>query len=944
MNIFNTLSRTAIALLIGLASVAHADNPIITTEYSADPSAHIFGGRMYIYASHDRKDAREFDMVDYHVYSSGDLKNWQDHGAALSVADIPWAKAHLWAPDCAFKDGMYYLYFPVDTTGKYNFRVGVASSKSPVGPFKPEPGPIAGVDGIDPSVFVDDDGQAYIIWAAGVPVICKLKPNMKELDGAPVRLAGCDKFFEGPWIFKRDGLYYLTYPAFMKGGSGDGGNGQYYDYATAKTILGPYKYRGHFTQTQASQSWVGNIHGAQLEWKGKWYCIYHDAGQSAGHTNPGFKRSVNIDLLNFGSDGSIQPLIWTKTGPPQIASLNPYMRNEAETLGGSDIPEGPHAVATEPCSEGGMDVGQIEAGDWVKYAGVDFGKGASQFEVRVTSPIDGGKIELHLDRLDGPIIGVCSVPNTGGWQTWQTAECAVNNASGKHDLYFKFMGPGTTGLFNIDWYRFTQHKKGGVSKLSTTETTPFSKIVMPAARNPNWPGGLPLTRLLDIPMRDPNITLGPDGYYYLVGTTDPAPGYTTIGSNDLSSQMWTINDGIRMWKSRDLEHWESLGLIWSLDKDGAGTWVNWWPKGTNNPGTAIWAPEIHYLKGTYWMPYCTKLPGEGLHLACGLLKSVTGKPEGPYRDVQPDKPLGLDDDASLFEDTDGTVYYLFAGYKIARMKPDMSGLAEEARDIKFAQPPGWGEGIFMVKVNGKYIFINSGTASFDPQGLGTAPAHVSYDSYSAVSTGSIYGPYTVKYRAIPHAGHNNLFQDKRGKWWSTYFGSDPHAPFSVGASGRASIMPVTINSDGTLRFSRESERPQWRYTTDKPGDDWNKVKFSDKGWKLGDGAFGDPKITEHGEVTDIGTNWTGGDIWLRKTFSVKTMADNPSLYIRHNGPIQVYLNGLEVASEQGDTEDYITVPISDAKALRSGPNTIAVHCASKTGLPDYVDVGLVDVK
>jgi hypothetical protein len=272
MNIMRTI-LIGCTLLWGAAHAVSALNPIITTAYSADPSAHVFGGRMYVYPSHDRNDAQEFDMNDYHVYSTNDMANWQDHGIILSLSKIPWAKAHLWAPDCNYKNGTYYLYFPADADGHYHFKIGVATSQSAAGPFVPEPEPIAGVDGIDPSILLDEDGTPYLIWAAGGPMICRLKPDMKTLDGTPTRLRGCDKFFEGPWLFNREGLYYLTYPAFQKGGSGEGGNGQNYDYAVAKSLFGPYTYKGTFTRSGPG---AGNIHGSQVQWEGRWYCFYHD--------------------------------------------------------------------------------------------------------------------------------------------------------------------------------------------------------------------------------------------------------------------------------------------------------------------------------------------------------------------------------------------------------------------------------------------------------------------------------------------------------------------------------------------------------------------------------------------------------------------------------------------------------------------------------------------
>ncbi len=477
------------------------------------------------------------------------------------------------------------------------------------------------------------------------------------------------------------------------------------------------------------------------------------------------------------------------------------------------------------------------------------------------------------------------------------------------------------------------------SAIHAADRTPGNaRVFLPAARNVNAPGGLPLRKLLDIPMRDPNITLGPDGNYYLVGTTDPAPGYTTIGAKDPSSQMWTVNDGIRMWKSPDMVHWQSLGLIWSLDKDG--TWAHWWTG--PNPGTAVWAPEIHSLKGTYWMPYCTKLKGGGL--GAGLLKSTSGKPEGPYVDVQPSGPLGLDDDASLFQDDDGKVYFLFGGYHIARMKDDMSGLAETPRDITFDKAPGWGEGIYMVKVKGKYIFINSGSPPItsglkDP----LPPGRTTYDCFSAVSTGSIYGPYTSRYRAIPHDGHNNLFQDKKGRWWSTYFGSDPWAPFAVGASGRPAVLPVTIAPDGTIRAARTAPRPVWRWLAHLPSGDWRSPGYSDHAWKTGGGAFGDAQVTHNGNVTDVGTAWTSGGLWLRRTFSWDGRAlSNPAFYLRHSGTVEIFLNGHPAAHLDGASDDYLTTPLSAPLSLRPGSNTIVVHAGAGTG-PAYVDVGIVDL-
>ena len=466
-------------------------------------------------------------------------------------------------------------------------------------------------------------------------------------------------------------------------------------------------------------------------------------------------------------------------------------------------------------------------------------------------------------------------------------------------------------------------------------------VLLPATRDANLPGGLPLTKLLDRPMRDPNVTLGPDGNYYLTGTTSPDPGYTTLNHNAPHAQMWHINDGVRLWRSPDLKHWEPLGLVWSIDRDAADTWVHWWPKGEPNPGVSIWAPEIHYLKDTWWIPYCTKL--QDGHLACGLLRSTSGKPEGPYREVQPAEPLGDDDDASIFQDTDGAVYYLCGGTKIARMNADCTALAEPIRIITFAEPTGWGEGIFISKVDGKYVLTNAGNATYDAAGERNDIQHITYDCFSAVASGSIYGPYSKRLRAIPHAGHNNLFQDKAGKWWSTYFGSDPMAPFFYGHSGRASILPVTIDRDGHVRAARTGPRPIWRYQATPPPTDWIKPTFDDSGWRQGGGAFGDPAVAEHGQVTDVGTAWTDGDVYLRTTFTVAAPLPRfPNLFWRHNGPIKVYVNGRLAANEPTAIDDYQMVALPAGDLLHEGENTVAVQYSRQPGVPAYVDVGIVD--
>ncbi len=268
----------------------------------------------------------------------------------------------------------------------------------------------------------------------------------------------------------------------------------------------------------------------------------------------------------------------------------------------------------------------------------------------------------------------------------------------------------------------------------------------------------PVEPLFDFPVRDTSVCLGPDGVYYLIGTT----GWPT---------WWKTNEGIRTWRSPDLKAWEPLGLVWSFENDAT------WQKPVVEDCRAIWAPEIHYLKGNYWITYCVNWPGGGT----GILRSTTGKPEGPYVDVKPDGPLTQEIDASLFEDADGSVYFVYQNGKIARMTEDMTGLAEEPRLLAPSNAPQVGfEGAALFRIEGRYHLI---CADFigDP-----GQYHC-----MAASSDSIYGPYGPRYLAVPHGGHNVLFADRDGKWWSTFFGNDPYAPFTE----RPAVLPIHLEGD-----------------------------------------------------------------------------------------------------------------------------------------------------
>lgn len=316
-----------------------SDQPLISHIYTADPSAHVFNGRIYLYPSHDREGnipdndlGDQYDMVDYHVFSMDRVGGQvTDHGVALDLKDVPWASKQLWAPDAAFKNGKYYLYFPArDKQGV--FRIGVAVGDKPEGPFKAEPEPIKGTYSIDPCCLNDDDGRAWLAWGgiwggqlqkwrtgrfdpngqepadhepAIGPRIAELNPDMKSLKGDVTEIQILDeqgkpllagdhdrRYFEGPWIHKYQGTYYLSYST---------GDTHYLVYATSKNPRGPYTYRGRFLEPVIG--WT--THHSIVEHGGKWWLFHHDASLSGGKNH---LRCVKVKELTYAADGSINPV------------------------------------------------------------------------------------------------------------------------------------------------------------------------------------------------------------------------------------------------------------------------------------------------------------------------------------------------------------------------------------------------------------------------------------------------------------------------------------------------------------------------------------------------------------------------------------------------------------------------------------------------------------
>ncbi|XXV01812.1 glycoside hydrolase family 43 protein [Sorangium sp. So ce1335] len=434
--------------------VALADNPIVQTIYTPDPAPMVHGDRVYLYTGHDEDSATDwFTMNEWRVYSSADMVNWTDHGSPLKFSDFSWAKGDAWAGQAIHRNGKFYYYVPVTSRSLNRMTIGVAVSDSPTGPFKDALGrPLitANCGDIDPTPFIDDDGQAYLYW--GNPSACyvKLNEDMISYQGDVVRVPmtaasfgqrtgendgrHTTKYEEGPWLYKRDGLYYLVYAA--------GPIPEYIAYSTSNSPTGPWTYRGVIMPTEGSSF---TNHAGVIDFKGSSYFFYHNGALPGGG---GFRRSTAVEQFTFNADGTFPTIRMTQAGAPGVGNLDPYVTTEAETIAWGA------GVETEVCSEGGMNVTSIEDGDHIKVKGVDFGTGAVSFDARVASANGGGSIELRLDSPTGTLVGTCTVQGTGGPQTWVTNSCPVDGATGIHDLYLKFTG-GDGPLFNFNWWKFT---------------------------------------------------------------------------------------------------------------------------------------------------------------------------------------------------------------------------------------------------------------------------------------------------------------------------------------------------------------------------------------------------------------------------------------------------------------------------------------------------------
>ena len=443
-------------LLFSLALVAvtnsmMAQNPIVRNQFTADPSARVFNGKVYVFPSHDilapegkglRKDW--FCMEDYHVFSSENLSDWTDHGMIVSQYDAPWIDStsfSMWAPDCIERNGKYYFYFPANTNvvgpnGRKGFGIGVAVADKPEGPYTPQKESIKGVFGIDPNIFIDKDGQAYLYWSMGNLFVAKLKENMLELDSEPLVIANLPEkgLKEGPWVFERNGIYYLTFPHVEN-------KTERLEYAIGDNPLGPFKMTGVIMDESPTGCWTN--HHSIIDYNKQWYLFYHHNDYSPTFDK---NRSIRVDSLFFNADGTIQKVTPTLRGvgltrASQKIELDRYsLKSETGTM--IDFLDSTNTF------KGWMTV--LSGNDsWVQFNTVDFGKKKmKKVEVKAKSEM-GGVLHIHLDNVDGPLLTEVEIPKGSEWITVNAK--VKNYEQGIHHLHVVSKADHPVA---IDWIRF----------------------------------------------------------------------------------------------------------------------------------------------------------------------------------------------------------------------------------------------------------------------------------------------------------------------------------------------------------------------------------------------------------------------------------------------------------------------------------------------------------
>ena len=752
MKMKKTIILTA-ALAIAMNSTAQ--NPFVQTWCTSDPAPMVHNGRMYVYTGHDEDNADFFWMQEWRVYSTDDMVNWLDHGSPLALESFSWADDRAWASQCVERDGKFYWYICAHSKISKGMAIGVAVSDTPTGPFRDAIGkPLfenGSWDHIDPTVLIDDDGQAWLMWGNPQCYYLKLNRDMisysgelglldmtEEAFGGPImskREKGKkykDSYVEGPWLTKRNGTYQLLYAA--------GGVPEHIAYSTASSPTGPWKYAGEIMPLSDTKSFTN--HCGVADYKGHSYFFYHTGKLPNGG---GFGRSVAVEEFKYNADGSFPTILPTDEGVKPIGKFDPYRKVEAETMAFSK------GVKTEQNDQVGVYVTDIHNGDYIKLQNVHFcNKIPRTFTARVASGLRGGQIEIRIDSIGGKLLGTVNVPGTGGWEQWQTITTDLTAiTSGHHDMYFVFKGRKGPKLFNFDWWEMRGLEQVNMPLFQTKYTADPSPLVV--------------------------------GDTLFLYTSHDASPEDIPDENEKSSAGFFMYDWL-LWSTTDMVNWTEHGAVASL-KD--------FPWRSRENGA--WAIQTVERNGKYYL--YAPLHGHGI----GVLEADS--PYGPFKDPL-GKPLVWDQsnwydiDPSVYTDDDGQAYMYWGNPHTfwAKLGNDMTSLTSGV--TKLPHIPNYQEGPWFYKRNGHYYLGFASTCC--PEALGYAMSDSPTGPWEW--KGYIMKP-TPRDRGnhpgiCDYKGHSYVFGQNYDLMHLETF--EHHERRSVSAT------EITYNADGTIQ-----EVPYW---------------------------------------------------------------------------------------------------------------------------------------
>ena len=634
------LKKAFLSLAVMAALPLQAQNPFVQTWFTSDPAPMVHNETMYVYTGHDEDGADFFWMQEWRVYSSQDMVNWQDHGSPLALESFSWADDRAWASQTIERNGKFYWYICAHSRLSRGMAIGVAVSDSPTGPFRDAIGkPLfenGSWDHIDPTVMIDDDGQAWLMW--GNPRIYYLKLNKDMISysgelgmidmteegfGAPSMdkrekdKKYKDNYTEGPWLRKVDASKYKVDPAkAYQLLYAAGGVPEHISYSTAPSPLGPWTYAGPIMPLCDTKSFTN--HCGVADYKGHSYFFYHTGKLPNGG---GFGRSVAVEEFKYNADGSFPTIMPTDEGVQPVGKFDPYRKVEAETMAFSK------GIKTEQNDEVGVYVTDIHNGDYIKLQNVAFdNKYPRVFKARVASGLRGGQIEIRLDSVRGRCLGKVNVPGTGGWEKWQTITLDLDYSTLKDidaptrtlsgialpetaDLYFVFTGRKGPKLFNFDWWEMRGLEQVNMPLFQTKYTADPSPMVV--------------------------------GDTLFLYTSHDASPEDIPDPNEKSSAGFFMYDWL-LWSTTDMVNWTEHGACASLKE------FSW-----RSRENGAWAIQTVERNGKYYL--YAPLHGHGI----GVL--VADSPYGPFKD-----PLGQplvwqkehwdDIDPSVFIDDDGQAW------------------------------------------------------------------------------------------------------------------------------------------------------------------------------------------------------------------------------------------------------------------------------------------------